>query len=158
MLNKSRGAGFQITAACQTINDLGSAFASNHDKAKMLEGNFQSQIVMRVKNKETAMVLVDQLSEVQVITRMEGSSASDTPHGEEGIYFNTGNDMRLSLKPMPMLQSNDIISLPKGQAFVFTNGGELYKVRLPLPKNDSLAPEDFTALIETVNTRETGHA
>ena len=59
LLNKAGGAGFQITAACQTINDLGAAFASNHDKAKMLEGNFQSQIVMRVKNKETALVLVD---------------------------------------------------------------------------------------------------
>ena len=151
LLNKAGGAGFQIIAACQTINDLGAAFSGNHDKAKMLEGNFQSQIFLRVKNKDTAMVLVDQLNEVEVITRMEGSSASDTPHGEDGIYFNTGNDVRISLKAIPMLQANDIISLPKGHAFVFTNGGELYKVRAPLPKNDSLAPKDFAELIEKVN-------
>jgi conjugative coupling factor TraD (TOL family) len=151
LLNKAGGAGFQVIAACQTINDLGAAFSGNHDKAKMLEGNFQSQVFLRVKNKETAMVLVDQLNEVEVVTRMEGSSASDTPHGEEGIYFNTGNDVRISLKPTPMLHPNDLISLPKGHAFLFTNGGELYKVRAPLPKNDSLAPNDFVELIEIVN-------
>ncbi len=152
LLNKAGGAGFQVIAACQTINDLGAAFSGNFDKAKMLEGNFQSQIFLRVKNKDTAMVLVDQLNEVEVVTRMEGSSASDTPHGEDGIYFNTGNDVRISLKPTPMLQANDIISLPKGHAFVFTNGGELYKVRAPLPTNESLAPKDFIELIEIVNS------
>ncbi len=153
LLNKAGGAGFQVIAACQTINDLGAAFSGNHDKAKMLEGNFQSQIFLRVKNKETAMVLVDQLNDVEVVTRTEGSSASDTPHGEEGIYFNTGNDVRISLKPKTMLHANDIISLRKGQAFVVTNGGGLYKVRAPLPKNDSLAPKDFVELIEMVNTQ-----
>lgn len=157
LLNKAGGAGFQVIAACQTINDLGAAFSGNHDKAKMLEGNFQSQIFLRVKNKDTAMVLVDQLNEVEVVTRMEGSSASDTPHGEDGIYFNTGNDVRISLKPTPMLQANDIISLPKGHAFIFANGGELYKVRAPLPANESLAPKDFVELIEIVNSKG-GHS
>lgn len=154
LLNKAGGAGFQVIAACQTINDLGAAFSSNHDKAKMLEGNFQSQIFLRVKNKESAMVLVDQLNDVEVVTKMEGSSASDTPHGEDGVYFNTSNDIRISLKPTPMLHANDIISLPKGHAFLFTNGGELYKFRAPMPKNDSLAPKDFIELIEIVNANK----
>lgn len=152
LLNKAGGAGFRVIAAGQTINDLGAAFSGNQDKAKMLEGNFQSQIFLRVKNKDTAMVLVDQLSEVEVVSRMEGSSASDTPQGDEGIYFNTGNDIRISLKPTTLLHHSDLVNLPKGHAFVFTNGGELYKVRAPLPANESLAPKDFVELIEIVNS------
>lgn len=154
LLNKAGSAGFQITAACQTIQDLGAAFSGNPDKAKMLEGNFQTQVFLRVKNKETAEVLTQQLNEVDVITASQGSTTADVSAPEQGIFFNTSNDVRTSAKALPLLHPNDVISLPKGQAFLFTNGGELSKVRLPLPQNDSLAPRDFVELIETVNQTE----
>ncbi len=154
LLNKSRGAGFEVTSLGQTLHDIAEGYGGNHDKAKMTEGNKQTLIMMRVKTKETANLLVEQLPEVEVLARTEGSSASDTPHGEEGIYFNTGNDVRLNLKATPMLAVNDLVSLPVGHAFLFTNGGELYKLRLPLPANETLAPRDFVELIETVNTGE----
>ena len=35
-----------------------------------------------------------------------------------------------------MLAPADLTSLPKGQAFALLEGGQLYKIRFPLPKKD----------------------
>lgn len=50
-----------------------------------------------------------------------------------------------------MIEVNDIISLIKGQAFVLVNGGELYKVRIPLPLNDKFAVKDFKGVMRKIN-------
>ena len=50
-----------------------------------------------------------------------------------------------------MIEVSDIISLPKGQAFLFVNGGELYKVRIPMPSNDESIPIDIKTLIRQIN-------
>ena len=50
-----------------------------------------------------------------------------------------------------IIVENDVFSLPKGQAFILTNGGELYKIRIPLPKNDGTCPATFEALLSEVN-------
>lgn len=33
-----------------------------------------------------------------------------------------------------MIEVEDIVTLPKGRAFVLVNGGEIYKIRVPLTK------------------------
>jgi hypothetical protein len=76
---------------------------------------------------------------------------NDTPHGEDGVYFNTTNEDRVQTTSVPMIDVNDIISLPKGQAFVLVNGGELYKVRMPLPVSDGLVLKDIRELIRNIN-------
>ena len=76
---------------------------------------------------------------------------NDTPHGDDGVYFNTTNEDRVQTSAVPMIEVNDIISLPKGQAFGLVNGGELYKVRIPLPLNDGLAPKDIKSVIRKIN-------
>ena len=76
---------------------------------------------------------------------------NDTAHGEDGVYFNTTNEDRVQTMELPMIDVNDIISLPKGQAFVLVNGGELYKVRIPLPVNNGLSPTDIKGTIRSVN-------
>ncbi len=50
-----------------------------------------------------------------------------------------------------MIEVSDIVSLPKGQAFVLVNGGELYKVRLLLLSNNDSVPMDIKALIRKIN-------
>lgn len=32
-----------------------------------------------------------------------------------------------------MLSPSDLVQLPKGQAFALIHGGQLYKIRIPLP-------------------------
>ena len=150
ILNKAGGAGFRVTAYAQTKQDLEVALGSTA-MAEMTEGNLNTLIMMRVKNEETANLLVKILPQVGVVGHTQVSMVNDTPHGEEGIYFNTTNEDRVQTTNVPMVEVSDIISLPKGQAFVFVNGGELYKVRIPMPSNDESVPNDIKQLIREIN-------
>lgn len=150
ILNKAGGAGFQVTAYAQTKQDLEVALGSRA-RAEVTEGNLNTLIMMRVKNEETANLLVKNLPQVGVIGHTQVSMVNDTPHGEEGIYFNTTNEDRVQTTNVPMIEVSDIMALPKGQALVLVNGGELYKVRIPLPLNDGLAPMDIKSVIYQIN-------
>lgn len=150
ILNKAGGAGFQVTAYAQTKQDMEVALGSKA-KAEVTEGNLNTLIMLRVKNEETANLLVKVLPKIGVVEHTQVSMVNDTPHGEDGVYFNTTNEDRVQTTAVPMIDVNDIISLPKGQAFVLVNGGELYKVRIPLPVNDGLAPKDIKSAIRAIN-------
>ncbi|HFL2715787.1 TPA: type IV conjugative transfer system coupling protein TraD [Legionella pneumophila] len=150
ILNKAGGAGFQVTAYAQTKQDMEVALASKA-KAEVTEGNLNTLIMLRPKNEETANLLVKVLPKVGVVDHTQVSMVNDTPHGEDGVYFNTTNEDRVQTTAVPMIDVNDIISLPKGQAFVLVNGGELYKIRIPLPVNDGLAPKDIKTAIRAIN-------
>ena len=89
--------------------------------------------MLRVKNEDTANLLVKILPQVGVIGHTQVSMVNDTPHGGDGVYFNTTNEDRVQTSSVPMIGLDDLVSLPKGQAFVLVNGGEIWKVRLPLP-------------------------
>lgn len=129
ILNKAGGAGYQVTAYAQTKQDLEVALGSKA-KAEVTEGNLNTLIMLRPKNAETAKMLVDILPTVDVVSHTEVSTVSDTPHGAEGVFFNTTNEDRVQKTAITMLEVSDITSLPKGQAFVLVNGGELYKTRV----------------------------
>jgi conjugative coupling factor TraD (TOL family) len=150
ILNKAGGAGFQVTAYAQTIQDMEVALGSKA-KAEVTEGNLNTLIMLRVKNEETANLLVKVLPQVGVVGHTQVSMANDTPHGEDNVYFNTTNEDRVQTTSVPMIDVNDIISLPKGQAFVLVNGGELYKIRIPLPLNDELSIKEIRTLIIKIN-------
>lgn len=48
-------------------------------------------------------------------------------------------------------EPSDIVSLPKGQAFALLEGGQLWKIRMPLPAGDAAdehMPDDITRLAE----------
>jgi conjugative coupling factor TraD (TOL family) len=150
ILNKAGGAGFQVTAYAQTKQDLEVALGSKA-MAEVTKGNLNTLIVLRVENEETANLLIKVLPQVDVVSHTQVSMVNDTPHGEDGIYFNTSNEDRVQKNAIGMLEVNDIISLPKGQAFVLVNGGELYKIRIPLPVNDGLAPEDIISVLQEIN-------
>ncbi|RUQ85129.1 type IV conjugative transfer system coupling protein TraD [Legionella septentrionalis] len=130
ILNKAGGAGFQVTAYAQTIQDMEVALGSKA-KAEVSEGNFNTLIMMRVKNEETANLLVKVLPQVGVVGHTQVSMVNDTPHGEDGVYFNTTNEDRVQTTSVPMIGVDDIVSLPKGQAFVLVNGGDVFKIRIP---------------------------
>ncbi|HEM1534318.1 TPA: type IV conjugative transfer system coupling protein TraD [Legionella pneumophila] len=150
ILNKAGGAGFQVTAYAQTIQDMEVALGSKA-RAEVTEGNFNTLIMLRVKNEETANLLVKMLPQVGVVDHTQVSMVNDTPHGEDGVYFNTTNEDRVQTSSVPMIDVNDVISLPKGQAFVLVNGGELFKLRIPLPMNNQKKYTDFQSIIYVLN-------
>jgi len=144
MLNKVGGAGFQVTAYTQTWSDV-EARIGNRAKADQIGGNFNSLIMLRVKNIETAELLTNQLPKVQLVTTTAVSGVTDTTDASSETEFISRNEDRISETEAPMIDPSAIVRLPKGQAFALLNGGQLYKLRIPLPYSghDPMMPEDI---------------
>lgn len=132
LLNKARGAGFNVVAYTQTWSDV-EARVNSTAKAGQVAGNLGTVIMFRCKEAKTVDMLIKQLPKVPLLRTTPASSSSDTPHGNEGVYFQSSNEDRLSYQEVPMIDQNDVINLPKGQAFALLEGGKLYKLRMPLP-------------------------
>jgi len=142
LLNKAGGAGFQVTAYTQTASDI-EAGIGDLAKAGQITGNLNTLIMLRVKNEVTACVLTDQLPKARIYTKLAASQVTDNNDPGTDIDFTTRNEDRLTETEMDMLTPADLIQLPKGQAFALLEGGQLYKLRLPLPGKDPLLPKDM---------------
>jgi len=142
LLNKVGGAGFQVTAYTQTWSDV-EARIGNRAKAGQVAGNFNTLIMLRVKELATAEMLTNQLPRVEVFTLMSVSGVDDSSDPGSGVDFKSRNEDRISVSEVPMLTPAELVSLPKGQAFALLEGGHLWKLRMPLPdtRGDQAMPE-----------------
>ncbi len=147
MVNKAGGAGFQVTAYTQTWSDV-EARVGSRAKAGQIAGNFNTLIMLRVRELATAEMLTSQLPEVEIQTLMQVSGATDSSTPGSGVDFTSRNEDRISVTRAPLLTPNEIMSLPKGQAFALVEGGRLWKLRMPLPEasDDPHMPEDVAAM------------
>ncbi|MBK5944729.1 type IV conjugative transfer system coupling protein TraD [Halorhodospira halophila] len=152
MLNKAGGSGFQVTAYTQTWSDVEARLGSK-PKSGQVAGNFNTLIMLRVKEYATAEMLTAQLPEVRINTLMEVSGVNDSADTEASEQFTSRNEDRLSVEKTPMLTPADVLALPKGQAFALLNGGQLYKIRMPLPQpgNDPAMPEHIAEIAECMD-------
>jgi len=147
LINKGGGAGLQVTAYTQTWSDV-EARLQSHAKAGQVMGNFNTLVMFRVKELATAELLTRQLPQVETNELMLVSSSQDSSDPRSGVDFTSKNEDRLSVSRGPMIDISDIVALPKGQAFVLMEGGQLYKLRMPLPANDRAddLPQDLRAM------------
>jgi len=136
MLNQAGGAGIRVTAYTQSVSDIASRL-QDQSKAEQVLDNFNTIIMLRVQNAKTAEVISDRVPEVEVKDVIKDT---DTKNSEKTglLSFEAGSRDRIGLRQVPLVSKDDIFALPKGQAFVFRNGGKVYKVRFPLPKRDKL--------------------
>ena len=149
LLNKAGGAGVQVTAYTQTWSDI-VARLGDSAKAGQVMGNFNSLIMLRVRELETAELLTKQLPEVQVHSMTLVSGVTDTSDTTLDVDFTSTNQDRINVVDVPMLVPADLVSLPKGQAFCLLQGGQLWKVRFPLPDTsaDPAMPRDVRQVAE----------
>ena len=147
LLNKAGGAGFQVTAYTQTWSDVEARIGSKA-KAGQIAGNFNSLIMLRVKEMATAKLLTDQLPEVRIVSTLVASSVSDTNDPGDFADFASRNEDRITTESAPMLSASDLVQLPKGQAFALIHGAQLHKIRMPLPdgSHDPVMPESLEAI------------
>lgn len=131
LLNKAGGAGFQVTAYTQTWSDV-EARLGNRAKAGQVAGNFNTMIMLRVKELATARMLTDQLPNVDVLTLMSVSGVDDSSDPGSGVDFRSRNEDRISVSEVTLLTVSEMVTLPKGQAFAMLSGGQLWKLRMPL--------------------------
>ena len=102
--------------------------------------------MLRVKELATAEMLTEQLPRVEVFTLMSVSGVDDSSEPGSEVDFKSRNEDRISVSEVPMLTPAELITLPKGQAFALLDGGQLWKIRMPLPATDSDMPENLTQI------------
>lgn len=147
LLNKGRGAGFTVTAYTQTWSDVEARLQASA-KAGQVAGNLGTVVMFRCKEAATVEMFLSQLPTVPVLRVIPASSTADTSHGEDGVYYRSTNEDRFTHSEQRMIEQNDVLNLPKGQAFCLLEGGKLYKLRMPLPKHDDIEiPKDIESLI-----------
>lgn len=152
MLNKAGGAGFQVTAYTQTAADI-LAGIGNTAKAGQIEGNFNTLIMLRVKSPATAEYLTNQLPDVEVHSITGVTRAGDSSEVGNNVIFTSQNEDRDVEKDVPMLTTSNLTALPKGQAFALIEGGQLYKIRLPLPEEDDDLPDSLEAIAQDMKAK-----
>lgn len=147
LVNKGGGAGIQVTAYTQTLSDI-EARIGNRAKAGQVIGNFNTLQMLRVRETATAELLTNQLPKVNVQTRTLVSGATDTADPDARTDFTSSSQDRVTTTAVPLIEPAHIIALPKGQMFSFQEGGQLWKVRMPLPKpaSDDAMPADLQTL------------
>jgi hypothetical protein len=111
-------------------------------------GNFNCLIMLRVRETATAKLLTDQLPKVEVSDAqlMSGATDSSDPHG--AIAFTSHTQDRITVTNVPLIEPAHVVALPKGQAFALLEGGNLWKIRMPIPAPDpdEVMPVDLQAL------------
>jgi len=157
MVNKGGGAGLQVTAYTQTLSDI-EARIGNRAKAGQVVGNFNNLIMLRVRETSTAELLTRQLPKVEVYATslMSGATDSSDPHGATAFTSNTQD--RISSTSVPLIEPAHVVALPKGQAFALLEGGNLWKIRMPLPAPDAdeVMPRDLQQLAGYMRQQYTG--
>ena len=150
LINKGGGAGMQVTAYTQTSSDI-EARIGNAAKTAQVQGNFNNLIMLRVRENRTAELLTTQLPQVEIYTKTLVSGHQDTADVNADQDFTSSTQDRVGTVKVPLLEPADIVTLPKGQAFALLEGGQLWKIRMPLPAGDAddvLMPESIEKIGE----------
>ncbi|MHB0818474.1 type IV conjugative transfer system coupling protein TraD [Stutzerimonas stutzeri] len=147
LINKGGGAGMQVTAYTQTLSDI-EARIGNRAKAGQVVGNFNNLVMLRVRETATAELLTNQLPKVDVYTTTLASRATDSSDPTSNTDFTSATHDSVSGTSVPMIEPSAVVRLPKGQAFALLEGGQLWKIRMPLPasNDDDLMPENLEVL------------
>lgn len=149
LINKGGGAGMQVTAYTQTSSDI-EARIGNAAKTAQVQGNFNNLIMLRVRENRTAELLTTQLPQVEIYTKTLVSGHQDTDINA-GQDFTSSTQDRVGTVKVPLLEPADVVTLPKGQAFALLEGGQLWKIRMPLPAgdvDDKLMPQSIAKIAE----------
>ncbi|MFC1040798.1 type IV conjugative transfer system coupling protein TraD [Pasteurella multocida] len=151
LINKGGGAGMQITAYTQTVSDI-QARTQDASKAGQIVGNFNTMVMLRVKEPATAELLTKNLHEVSILEVMTLSSTTDSSDPTSDKDFGSTTGDRITVKQKPLLSVADIMNLPKGQAFAMIEGGQLWKIRMPLPveDKDDMMPSNLQELAQNM--------
>ena len=158
ILNKAGGSGMRVTAYTQSRQDL-TVKMGDRAKAEVLESNFNTVIMFRVKTEDTANLFIDQLPEVDLydISITTGVSP-DSGVVDEGLstkVFSTKvSDTVAAAKSQKLITADQIISLPKGQAFGLIEGSKVVKLRFPMPKESpTTLPPDIESLCSAMRCK-----
>lgn len=150
LLNKAGGAGFQVTAYTQTWSDVEAKIGSRA-KSGQVVGNFNSLIMMRVKELATAELMTKQLPRTKIRSVTTASAASDSNSLTSTVDFESKTQDSVSSTEVPLLSPNDLFTLPRGHAFALLDGGQLWKLRFPMLHSEIASGDDPDRAVTKMN-------
>jgi conjugal transfer pilus assembly protein TraD len=129
ILNKARGAGFSVTMAAQNFPDYVVRMGSE-DKARMLLGNCNNLISLRVMDGKTQDYILERIGEtfIKQASRSQGSGNKTEDHGLE---FSGNISESISEQKVEKFPKDLIGKLPDLQFIALLAGGVLKKGRIP---------------------------
>ena len=130
LMNKSRGAGFALTLATQTIADL-SVRGGSKDAAVQMMGNANNLISLRVIDKETARAVTASFPSTRMVDRGSSQAYSEN----EGIPVNGRITRSISSRPIELFPSEALPLLPDFEYVARFCDGRVMKGRIPLLKD-----------------------
>ncbi len=95
--------------------------------------------MLRVKSEETANILTTKVPEYEVNQLTIMAQATDSPDPSNEVAFTSAVREQITTQRVPAINTNDLLNLPKGQAFAMIEGGQLYKLRLPLASKETFS-------------------
>ncbi len=158
MLNKAGGAGYRVTVYTQAWSDV-EAKLGDASLAGQVAGNLNNRFFMRVKEDVTAEMLIKSVPDVEVFNVQSVTTAQDSPDPDTRVDFSSSTQDRVVPEKVPAIQIDDILNLPKGQAFAVLEGNNIYKIRLPLTPTatEIHLPKDLEAVANNMKEKyETG--
>jgi hypothetical protein len=103
----------------------------NRAKRDVVTSNFNSLVMFRIKNTETASLLTDQVPKVKTVSMVNITQARDTDNMLDGSVFVSSNEDRVTSVETEMITPSMVMSLPTGHAFASIEGGRIIKLNFP---------------------------
>ncbi|MDE3208156.1 MAG: conjugative transfer system coupling protein TraD [Pseudomonadota bacterium] len=130
LLNKGRGAHFELEIAMQTLADL-SAALGGEERARMVLGNCNNLIAFRSKDGKTQQYIVENFGQTAVAVRSESRSVSQRSGDWEG-QFSGHAGLSFSESRTDRIPAATLGDLPDLHYFASVAGGRIIKGRIPI--------------------------
>jgi len=127
LLNKAGGDNVRVFVALQTTADITSVTQAS--MTKQILGNINNKFYMRVPEKELAEEFCSLFGSICMKSRTKTRNIASDPKSAQEL-FRSGFAEREDAKEIDLIYPEAIIGLPKGQAYVYTQGRRPYKIRI----------------------------
>jgi conjugal transfer pilus assembly protein TraD len=130
ILNKGRGAGFQVVMATQTFPDL-VARTGDEAKARQIVGNANNLITLRVKDGDTQKFVVETFGETYIKT-VQATQGSTMQSADNVAHFSGSTSKSLTYAEHMLFPQHLLGQLPNFHYVAALAGGRVVKGRLPI--------------------------
>ena len=130
MLNKSRGAGFSICLATQTVADFVAKAGNKQAEAMRVLANLNNFIALRCNDQETQEFVVNRIPKVQLETTMFSHNVMVSADKLSAQHGSLGE--RSQLQEVDLIPAQLLGALPNFEFFAIVAGAHVMKGRVPV--------------------------
>ncbi len=130
ILNKGRGAGFQVVMATQTLPDI-VARLGDEARARQVIGNCNNLITLRIKDGETQKFVVETFGQTYIKT-VQQSLSSGVNSAENFVNYSGNSGQSLTFGEHDLFPQHLLGHLPNFHYIASIAGGRVIKGRLPI--------------------------